>query len=297
MKQSSYHIPVLTNEVLEYLDPQPGKVYVDATFGGGSHTRALLQKEPKCSVIAFDWDMVALEKNREAVEQEYPGRVRFIWGNFANMIRLLHKEGIEQVDGVLADFGTSQYQIHERPGFSFAKDTPLDMRMSPGHQKITASDIINKASEKELAQIFWLYGEERFSRQIARAIVEERKKGHIHTTSKLVDIIGKIIPRKGKRIHPATRVFQALRIVVNKELENITSFLKASLKVVKPGGRIVCISFHSLEDRLVKQFFKQESMGLAQLKILTKKVVTATPEELEQNPSSRSARLRAAEVL
>ena len=148
MEKSTYHIPVLTNEVLEYLNPQPGKVYVDATFGGGSHTRAILQHEPKCKVIAFDWDLVALEKNRNAVEQEYPGRVQFIWGNFAHIIRLLHKEGIEQVDGVLADFGTSQYQIHERPGFSFAKDTPLDMRMSPSHQKVTASDIINRASEK-----------------------------------------------------------------------------------------------------------------------------------------------------
>ena len=297
MEKSTYHIPVLTNEVLEYLDPQPGKVYVDATFGGGSHTRAILKKEPKCTVIAFDWDTIALEKNRESIEEEFPGRVKFIWGNFAHIIRILQKEKIGKVDGVLADFGTSQYQIHQRAGFSFATDTPLDMRMSPSHQKVTASDIVNRASEKELAEIFWLYGEERFSRHVARAIVEYRKTERIKTTAQLVDIIGKIISRKGKKIHPSTKVFQALRIVVNKELENIASFLKASIKVVKPGGRIVCISFHSLEDRLVKQFFKQETLGLATVKILTKKVVTASPEELEENRASRSARLRAAEVL
>ncbi|MEX0671916.1 MAG: 16S rRNA (cytosine(1402)-N(4))-methyltransferase RsmH [Candidatus Babeliales bacterium] len=297
MQQSVYHVSVLTQEVLEYLNPQPHKIYVDATFGGGGHTRAILQKEPQCWVIAFDWDLVALEKNQATIEAEFPGRVKFIWGNFAQIIRLLEKEGIQQIDGLLADFGTSQHQIHERPGFSFAQDTPLDMRMSPGHQRTTAADILNKASEKELAEIFWVYGEERFSRQLARAIVYERSTTSFKTTNQLVALVQKIVPRKG-RIHPATRTFQALRIVVNKELENISAFLDGALKVVRSEGRIVCISFHSLEDRLVKQFFKQHSMGpTAQLKNLTKKVVVASDEEADLNPSSRSARLRAAQIL
>ncbi len=297
MENKIYHKPVLIQEVLEYLNPQPGKVYIDATFGGGGHTRAILQKEPKCSVIAIDWDMVAFEHNREKIEQEFPGRVRFIWGNFAHLLRLLKKEKIDKVDGILADFGTSKFQIHQRPGFSFNQDTFLDMRMSPGHQKLTAGKILNTFVEKDIADILFEYGEERQSRKIARKIVEERAKKYIKTTGDLVKIIESIIPRRG-RIHPATKTFQALRIVVNRELENISTFLKASMQVVRPGGRIVCISFHSLEDRIVKQFFKQQTIGRDPLlEILTRKVVKGTPEEIEINPSARSARLRAAEIL
>ena len=286
-----YHKPVLVQEVLEYLAPKPTSTYIDVTFGGGGHTRAILLSEPTCHVVAIDWDKTAIETNGPALEEEFPGRVTFIWGNFANLAHLLKKHAIKSVDGILADFGTSQFQIQEKPGFSFAQNTPLDMRMSSGHHKITAYDLVNRASESELIKIFQDYGEERFTRKIAREICEARKQRPIKTTADLVAIITRINPIRAGSIHPATRVFQALRIVVNKELENITSFLQQAVPVLKPGGRLVCISFHSLEDRIVKQFFKEHT----ELEILTPKIVTAQPDEIHNNSSSRSAKLRAAE--
>lgn len=294
-----YHKPVLVKEVLQWLDPKPNKVYVDATFGGGGHTRAILLKEPNCSVIAIDWDQNALEKNGPKLQEEFPGRLNFIWGNFSYLSKLLKKNGYSSVDGILADFGTSQFQIFELPGFSFSRDTFLDMRMSPSHQKITAAEVINKSSEEKLADIFFQLGEERFARRIARAIVENRKKRPITTTGQLADIIEHVVPRNPKiKIHPATRVFQALRIYVNNELDNIKSFLASSLSVLNPDGNLVCISFHSLEDRIVKQYFKDHECDHFQkkcLKILTPKAIEATQEEIEENPSSRSAKLRAAQ--
>lgn len=292
-----YHKTVLIAEVLEYLDPQPGKVYLDATFGGGGHTRAILEREPQCKVIAADWDSVAIDTNAPALKEEFGDRIDFVWGNFAQLPKLLKKKGISRVDGMLADFGTSQFQIVQREGFSFAVDTPLDMRMSPGHFRVTAADIINQASEKELATIFYEYGEERHSRKIARAICEARKIGKIKTTGELVAIIKSVMPKppKGKKtIHPATRVFQALRIVVNKELENIKTFLRHVPQLLNTGGRVVCISFHSLEDRLVKLHFRDHKNIF---KILTPKVVIPTDEEIRLNPSSRSSKLRSAEKL
>lgn len=289
------HKPVLTEEVLLYLDPQPGKTYLDVTFGSGGHTQAILEKEPNCSVIAMDWDERAFELFGESLQEKYPGRLHFIWGNFALLYKLLKREGYGKVDGILADFGTSQVQIHERPGFSFAKDAPLDMRMSPPHQKETAADVVNHIDERTLSDIFFSYGQERWSRQVARAIVEERKKKQIKTTTDLVAIIDRVIPKTGEKIHKATRIFQALRIYINKELSNIQSFLPAACQALLPGGRLVCISFHSLEDRLVKQFFKEQG-ELGVLKVLTPKVVKATQEEVKANPSSRSALLRAAQI-
>lgn len=292
-----YHKPVLVNEVLGYLDPQPNGIYVDATFGGGGHTRAILTKEPTCRVIAFDWDRVALEEHAAAIKEEFGGRITLLWGNFAQMQRLLKKEvNITQVDGILADFGTSQAQIFKKEGFSFSVDSFLDMRMSPAHQKITAAQVVNNASEKELATIFFELGEERYSRKIARAIVEERKKHSIERTKHLADLIESALGRKG-HIHPATRVFQALRIYVNKELDNIKMLLQQSLELLNDGGRLVCISFHSLEDRIVKRFLiehpcQADNKGF---EILTKNIVTATEEEIGENPSARSARLRAAQ--
>jgi len=290
---SYQHKTVLLREVVEYLAPKPGGVYLDATFGGGGHTRALLAQEPTCRVIACDWDKNAIELNSAKVQEEFPGRVEFIWGNFAQLPQLMKKNGMKKVDGVLVDFGTSQFQIATAPGFSFSVDLPLDMRMSPSHYTVTAASIVNQASEQELAEIFWRYGEERQSRRIARAIAEFRIQKRIKTTADLVAAITSVLYVKRGMIHPATRVFQALRIAVNHELENIETFLKHLPLVIVPGGRVVCISFHSLEDRIVKHYFRENK---EQFEELTRRVVIASPEELSANPSSRSAKLRAARL-
>lgn len=291
------HKPVLVKEVFEYLHVKPGGVYLDATFGSGGHTRALLESNPTCKVVALDWDTKALDSWGPALQEEFPGRLTLLWGNFALIYKILKKEKIGKLDGILADFGTSQMQITGRAGFSVYHDTPLDMRMSPSHQKTTAAQIVNEASEQELREIFWRFGQEKYTKQIAWAIVQERRKGKIKTTSQLARIVERVVPRdKRKKIHPATRIFQALRICVNKELENIVSFLSASVRLLKPGGRLVCISFHSLEDRLVKQFFADWA-GQGMVNVLTSKVVTARQEEIQENPSSRSAKLRAIEFL
>ena len=290
----TYHRTVLINEVLEYLNPQPGKTYIDATFGGGGHTRAILMAEPECRVIAVDWDQKALEINGPLLQEEFGNRLQLIWGNFAQLPHLLKKHGCNKVDGVLVDFGTSQFQIMEREGFSFMGDTPLDMRMSPAHQKVTAAEIVNTASEEELILIFKDYGEERHARAMARAIGEARKIDRIRTTGELVDVLTSVVPRRPGKIHPATRVFQALRIVVNKELDNIKTFLLHLPQILNADARVVCISFHSLEDRLVKTYFKEHGN---QFELLTSKVVTPTDEEIRINPSSRSSRLRAAEMI
>lgn len=298
MEQSNslvYHKPVLMNEVLEYLDIKPGKTYLDVTFGTGGHTRAILEKEPTCSVIAFDWDLDELERYGDPLKEEFGDRLTLIWGNFALLYKLLKKAGVTSVDGILADFGTSQIQIAERSGISFSRDTPLDMRLSPAHYQETAADIVNIMSEKDLRELFWELGEEQQARPIARAIIVAREKKKIETTGQLVEIIKKAVPFSGKsRIHPATKVFQALRMYVNKELENMQSFLVAAIRALKPQGRLVCISFHSLEDRHVKQFFKDQERLLA-LEIITPKVVKPTLEEVALNPSSRSACLRVAQ--
>ncbi len=287
-----YHITVMPEEVRTYLAPKPHGVYIDATFGGGGHTNVILQAEPTCTVIGIDWDAHALELNAPALIEAYGERFIPMAGSFSHLNRILKKLSITHVDGIIADFGTSQFQIKNLPGFSFTVPTPLDMRMSPGHYKITAYDVVNKATEDELAQIFFDYGEERASRKIARLIVEQRKIKPIATTTDLAQLVMKIIKPYSRSIHPATKIFQALRIFVNDELNNIRSLLAASLTVLNPGGRLVCISFHSLEDRIVKQYFKAHP---EELTILTKKVIQATPEELSRNPSSRSAKLRAAE--
>ncbi|MBX9831321.1 16S rRNA (cytosine(1402)-N(4))-methyltransferase RsmH [Candidatus Babeliales bacterium] len=286
------HKSVLVQEVIQYLNPQPGKVYVDATFGGGGHSRAILDHEPQCSVIGIDWDEDSIIRHAPALEEEYGDRLKILWGNFANLHRLLKKEKIDRVDGILADFGTSQYQIFEKEGFSFRVDSPLDMRMSAAHQRLTAADVVNHFNEQALSKILWELGEERGSRKIAHAIIEARKINLFKTSGQLAQLIEKVIPFHGPRaIHPATKTFQALRIFVNKELENIKLFLPTAVGCLNAGGPLVCISFHSLEDRLVKTFFREKNH---QLTTLTPKPVQASEEEIKQNPSSRSAKLRAA---
>lgn len=294
-KIKTYHKPVLIKEVIQYINPQPNKTYLDVTFGGGGHSNAILEKEPTCKVIAFDWDKKAITKNQPKLKEKYGDRLKVIWANFAHIKRVFEKEKIKKVDGILADFGTSQYQIEHTPGLSFRKDSPLDMRMSQAHYYFKASDIINRYKEKDLANIIFKYGEERHSRKIAKAIVEQRKKEKFETTGQLAQLIESIIPRyvygKKRRTHPATKTFQALRIFVNKELENIETFLSDSLEFLSKDGNIVCISFHSLEDRIVKLFFRANK---DKLDILTKKPVTPTDDEIEKNLSSRSSKLRAA---
>jgi 16S rRNA (cytosine1402-N4)-methyltransferase len=291
-----FHKSVLVHEVLFYLDPQPHKVYIDATFGTGGHSRAILEKEPQCKVIALDWDVQSLETYAPLLQQEFGDRFVYIWDNFAHLYKLLKKVGVTKVDGIFADFGTSQIQISERPGFSLYKDAPLDMRMSPPHQKETAATVVNEYSQTQLRDIFWNFGEEKFAKRIAQAIEFERKKNRILTTRQLAELVQKVVPfNPRQKIHPATRVFQALRIYVNDELAHITAFLPAAIHALNPSGRLVCISFHSLEDRLVKQFFKKcELEGLGA--IVTKKVVVARQEEIAQNPSARSAKLRAFQI-
>lgn len=294
---SQFHKPVLLKEVIENLNIKPNKTYLDVTFGGGGHTRAILNANPKCKVVAMDWDKKTIDQNAPALKEEFGDRFNILWGNFAHIKRILEKEKIEKLGGILADFGTSQHQIQQTPGISFYKDTPLDMRISKSHHYFKASDIVNRFREKELANIFFELGEEKQSRKIAKAIVEHRKKEKIETSRQLAEIIEAIIPKyKSPRrkffIHPATKVFQALRIFVNKELENIEIFLKDAVSFLNPGGRIACISFHSLEDRIVKNFFRDNKQ---ELEILTKKPIIATQEEVAANPSSRSAKLRVAE--
>ncbi len=297
VKQQVQHKPVLLNEVLHFLAPQAGKVYVDVTLGGGGHTRAILTSQPDCKVIGMDWDQSVIKTTGEKLKAEFPGRFIPIWGNFSKINAALNKIKVHKVDGILADFGTSQIQIATTAGLSVFNETYLDMRMSSGLFKVTAQDIIKNASERELARIFFEYGEERYGNKIARAIVETRVKTPIRTTKDLAELIESTVPggkNKNNKIHPATRVFQALRIVVNKELESIQSFLTNSLKVLAPESRLVCISFHSLEDRIVKQFMRDQAKNpLIQTELLTPKVCTATEEELAYNRSSRSAKLRA----
>ncbi len=291
-KNTTYHQSVLTKEVIHYLDPQPNKHYLDATFGGGGHTKAILDHEPTCKVIALDWDMQAIEHNAPPLIEHYGQRLTVVWGSFTHLYRILKKEKINKIDGIIADFGTSQYQIFQEDGFSFLRDTPLDMRMSSAHQKMTAADILNFYDERQIAQIFFEYGEESQSKKIARAIVEQRTKTQFTTTKQLSDLIETILPFKKSFTHPATKTFQALRIAVNHELDNIKLFLASALQYLNPQGKLVTISFHSLEDRIVKNFFRDHQQELS---ILTPKPVIATEEEIQENRSSRSAKLRATE--
>ena len=293
------HKTVLLQEAVDALNVQPDSIIVDATFGGGGHTRAILTQHPTVKVIALDWDTAAIKKNGPALLEEFGDRLTISWGNFANLYRILKKEGFKKVNGILADLGTSQFQIKHKDGFSFSSDTPLDMRMSNAHSYVTAATLLAYATEKELVTIFWNYGEDKYSKRIARAIVEARTKKTIATTGDLVDIISSVVPympyKNGKKqINPATRVFQALRIAVNHELEHIETFLKAVPEVLAPQGRLAVISFHSLEDRIIKNFITD---SVSRFKNITKKPIVPSDSEIALNPSSRSSKLRIAEFL
>lgn len=290
------HKAVLVHEVVDALRPTENKIFLDVTCGGGTHTRALLDADPTIKVIALDWDMKAIERLEPLVEQ-YQGRLTLVWASFAHLYKVAKKEKFPQFDGILADFGISQDQIHTSDGFSFLHDTPLDMRMSSSHFKTTAAHIVNYATQEELCEIFWTYGEEQRAKEIVGMLIESRKKRKITTTIELADLVIKAIGwDKSKRNHPATKIFQALRIFVNKELDNIAAFLPVAFSCLVPAGRLACISFHSLEDRLVKDFCKlKEKEGVG--KSVFAHPVTPSDQELIENQSSRSSKLRVIEKI
>jgi 16S rRNA (cytosine1402-N4)-methyltransferase len=286
------HTSVLLPECLHYLSPQAGRVYVDGTLGLGGHTAAILAASaPDGRVVAFEWDDSALQLAQKRLA-EYGNRLTIVRRNFAELAAGLDELGIEQVDGLLIDIGLSSLQLDmgER-GFSFQSDEMLDMRMD-NRGATTAQSILATGSEQELADIFFYYGEERQARPIAAAIVGYRRQEKIETTKQLVEIVARAVPKRfhPKRIHVATKVFQALRIAVNTELENLAHILDDGVRYLKPGANFCVISFHSLEDRIVKRKFRNNEM----LEVLTGKPVMSSPEEIAVNPRSRSARLRVA---
>ncbi|MDR1942952.1 MAG: 16S rRNA (cytosine(1402)-N(4))-methyltransferase RsmH [Endomicrobium sp.] len=288
-----YHISVMPLETSQYLVNNMEGLYVDCTFGGGGHTSYLLNKFEKIKIITFDWDEDASNRFLERREN-FEGRVTFVRDNFRNIKSVLAGMNINKIDGILADIGVSSKQFDDlERGFSF-NSSVLDMRMDK-RNALTAKEIVNSYSRDYLTDIFYKYGEERKSRQIADGIILRRKRGIISTALELRDIICSVKRAEGK-INPATKIFQALRIFVNDELGNLEALLSDAPELLNQHGRIVLVSFHSLEDRIIKQNFKKNaSDGI--YKILTKKVVTASQEEIYLNPRSRSAKIRAAEKI
>ncbi|MDR1087322.1 MAG: 16S rRNA (cytosine(1402)-N(4))-methyltransferase RsmH [Endomicrobium sp.] len=288
-----YHICVMPLETSQYLINNTEGSYIDCTFGGGGHTSYLLNKFEKIKIIAFDWDEDATNRFLE-IKKNFNNRVVFIRDNFKNIKNALAEININKVDGILADIGVSSKQLDDLDrGFSFNSDV-VDMRMDK-RNALTAKEIINSYSRDDLADIFYKYGQEYKSRQIADAISLRRKRGIINTALELKDIVCSVKRPQGK-VNPATKVFQALRIFVNDELANLETLLSGAPGLLNQGGRIVLISFHSLEDRIVKQDFKKNASD-GKYKILTKKVITASQEEINVNPRSRSAKIRAAEKI
>ncbi|MFC6617398.1 16S rRNA (cytosine(1402)-N(4))-methyltransferase RsmH [Deinococcus radiophilus] len=279
------HQPVLPQQVLDALQPAPGRLIVDGTLGGAGHTRMLLERG--ASVIGIDQDPYALNR----VGAEGLSGLRTVQGNFRDMVSLLGRIGVTQVDGILLDIGVSSFQLDDAArGFSYHSEAALDMRMSQGGP--SAADLVNDLEESELAALIFEYGEEKHSRRIARAIVAARNQAPIETTTQLADLVKRAYPGFVRGIHPARRTFQALRIAVNDELGALRDGLQAAETLLAPGGRLAVISFHSLEDRIVKRFL----LSSQRLTPVTKRPITADDEELQGNPRSRSAKLRVAEL-
>ena len=308
------HIPAMLNEVVNYLNCRPGNVYVDGTLGGCGHARVICEKIfPGGTFIGIDQDIDAIS-NAEFVLKDYSSIINLFHGNYIHLPEFLTRLKLASVDGILLDLGMSQHQIENSGrGFSFNKDEPLDMRMDIRSGQ-SAQHLVNNFSQTDLQKIFWEYGEERWAKQIAKNICRVRQQEKIRTSKQLAQIIMDSIPAQAafkQKIHPATRVFMALRIAVNRELERLEIFLDYAVDLLNPGGRLCVLAFHSLEDRKVKQRFKTLEKGCTcppqlpqcacgkepQLRILTKKVVRPTEEEITANPMARSTRLRAAEKL
>ena len=299
------HIPVLLNECIEGLKIKEKGIYVDGTLGGAGHSFRIATKLNNTgTLIGIDRDAEALQKAKETLKEF--NNIIYVQDNHDNIKEILSKLNIEKVDGILLDLGVSSYQIDEETrGFSYTKNSPLDMRMDK-NQKLTAEYVVNEYTEEELANIIYKYGEEKFSRQIARRICEYRKEKRIQTTSELVEIIEKSVPRSSTGGHPAKRTFQAIRIEVNNEIEPLYNTVKNAIDVLKPQGRLCIITFHSLEDRAVKEAY-QDSVGKCTCppdlpycvcgnkpegKIITKKPILPTEKEMEINSRSKSAKLR-----
>jgi 16S rRNA (cytosine1402-N4)-methyltransferase len=289
------HVPVLTIEALNYLQPERGGLFVDCTVGLGGHARALLEAGAT-RVIGLDRDRDALAIARTTLAP-WSDRVDLVHADYRALDEVLDERGISLVDGALADLGVSSLQLDaDGRGFSFQRDEPLDMRMDRSRGD-TAADLVGRASETEIADAIFTFGEERFSRRIARAIVEARREAPIVTTGRLASIVRRVVPRRGHmRIDPATRTFQALRIWVNRELEGLDAFLRAAARRLRAAARLVVITFHSLEDRIVKHTFRAlERAADAAMRVLTKKPIVPGDDEVRRNPRARSAKLRAAE--
>ncbi|MBI2850499.1 MAG: 16S rRNA (cytosine(1402)-N(4))-methyltransferase RsmH [Chloroflexi bacterium] len=300
------HIPVMVDETIKALAVQPGGRYVDCTLGGGGHAAVILEhSSPGGQLLGIDADPEAIATARQSLEP-YGDSVLLVNDNFVNLEAICYKYDFLPVHGILFDLGLSSLQLDESGrGFSFQQRAPLDMRFDPS-QKVSAADIVNTYSEAELANLIYTYGEESASRQIARRIVQERP---IKTTLELAQTVERAVGGRRGRIHPATKTFQALRIAVNHELETLESALKQAVNLLGYEGRLVVISYHSLEDRIVKQFMQQEARDCicppsvptcvcghkASLRIINKRVIVPSPEEVTRNPRSRSAKLRAAE--
>lgn len=309
------HIPVLPGPVIEYLAPGPGGVYVDGTVGGAGHSALILESSgPDGRLVGLDRDTEALEAaGKRLAEAGYEGRFTLVHGNFREMDSILSDLGVAGVDGVLLDVGVSSWQLNSpERGFSFMSDAPLDMRMDRTGG-VTAAELVNTLTARELARVFRRYGEERFSDRIASRVVRRREKAPVRTTGELAEIVLDAVPKKfhGGRIHPATRVFQALRIEVNDEINSLAEGLDAAMRVLNKGGRLVVISFHSLEDRVVKRRFRELATGCVcpprapacvcgrtpEARLLTRRAVSPGADEVEKNPRARSAKLRAVEKL
>lgn len=306
-----HHLPVLLEESLSVLNIRPAGVYLDCTVGEGGHARSILERSsPDGILIGIDRDPEATARVSRELES-FGGRFRVITGNYRNIYDLVRQAGFDAVDGVLMDLGVSMAQLTVPSyGMSFLIDAPLDMRMNPGEPTPTACDLVNSAERTRLRQILTEYGEEKRWRSIVNAILETREKGPIQTTRQLADLVEQALPGARRyRIHPATRTFQALRIAVNDELNALQEGLQGALRVLKPGGRLAVISFHSLEDRMVKRFFREMEKGCTcppdlpvcacgkspALRKIGRKPVLPSTEEMRRNPSARSARLRAGE--
>lgn len=304
------HQPVMVEEVLHFLAPAPHRTYVDATVGAGGHAEAILRAAGgRCRLIGLDRDPAALRRSSYNLAP-YGDAVRLVAGSFAELPSLLAEEGIAGVDGLLLDLGMSSMQLDDAArGFSFRREGPLDMRMDPD-APLTAAEVVNTYGLEDLARVLRTYGEERHARRIARAIVEARRKAPIRTTTALAEICEAAYPHRGRRAHPARRTFQALRIEVNAELDALEEILRAAPDLLVAGGRVVVLSYHSLEDKLVKRVFadlaepRPEMPGLpappgeaGELAVLTRGAVLSSEAEIGRNPRASSARLRAAERL
>ena len=301
-KNKTIHIPVLLKEMIFYLDPRPGDVILDTTVGGGGHTKAILRAIGKNGrLIGIDQDSNVLDKTRRELDQAYDN-VTLLNGNFKNLDELLKSIDVKEVDGIIFDLGINSAQLEESGrGFSFMRDEPLLMNFKADLKPsdLTAKDIINNWSEYDIADVLYRYGEERYSRKIAKTIVEHRKRGSIKTTFELVDLIRQSVPpayRNSRRLNCCTRTFQALRIAVNDELSVIEEGLEKGWRILSSEARMVVISFHSLEDRIVKRFFRAKKEN-EMCEILTKKPIKPSREEVVANPRSRSSKLRAAKKI